>query len=99
MSTTFYIENHDKAEHPIYQLVPEVSQILLEEIPSIAGIVFGGTYAVGSYKDGDIVNVNVIYDSIPSNYGRIEVRVKDCFTGRRSESLFYHPLPLTQHLQ
>lgn len=59
------IGNHSKGEHPVYQIVPQLMQELLEQLRVIDGFVIGGSYASGRYKDGDDVDFDVLFATYP----------------------------------
>jgi predicted nucleotidyltransferase len=65
---------HDKSEQEIYRRIPPILKALLNKYPQLDGFVIGGSYASGSYQNGDDIDIDLLYPSYPDilNKQRLE---------------------------
>lgn len=78
----FEMKYHDKSNHGIYKIVPQIMQAVLHEYPEIAGFVIGGSYANGQYQSGDDIDTDLIFDEYPDSWQRklnIEKEIRQKF--------------------
>ncbi|MBI3985143.1 MAG: nucleotidyltransferase domain-containing protein [Candidatus Levybacteria bacterium] len=61
--THLYIAGyHNKSRHSIYLTVPTILAALLTSIPSIDAFTLGGSYAKGTYEDGEDIDLDIIFN-------------------------------------
>jgi len=65
--------NLQKGTQEIYHLVPSILRALLNEYPQLDGFVIGGSYASGSYKNGEDVDMDLLFSSHPENHKRQQI--------------------------
>jgi len=72
MSSLYVIRHHDKGAHAAYILVPAISITILNELTLIEGLVFGGSYAAGTFRDAtaEDIDFDLLYASYPDQTSR-----------------------------
>lgn len=58
---------HDKSPLKVYIRVPAIANLLLESIHDIDGLVFGGSYAQGTWASGHDIDVDILSQSLLPN--------------------------------
>lgn len=61
----YSMAHHDKGEHAVYKVVPQILVGALDDLHLFEGFAIGGSYANGRYKDGDDVDIDVFFDNYP----------------------------------
>lgn len=61
----YSMAHHDKGEHAVYRLVPNILVDILRDLPLFEGFAIGGSYANGRYKKGDDIDLDVLFENYP----------------------------------
>lgn len=60
----YFSAHHEKTEQEVYHIVPQMLGEILDLVPELDGFVIGGSYAAGTWKEGDDVDVDLIYSDV-----------------------------------
>lgn len=60
-----YEYKHHEGRHRVYSIVPRILTSILDQNQEIEGIAIGGSYASKKYRDGDDIDVDLLYLSYP----------------------------------
>jgi|SRR3989344_3350212 len=69
-----FLFRHHEGQHRVYSLVPQLAGQVLGRNEDLMGIAFGGSYAGKKYKEGDDVDMDLLFRSSPTRPRLEEVR-------------------------
>lgn len=79
-----YEYRHHEGRHRVYSIVPEILISILDQHQEVEGIAIGGSYASKKYRDGDDIDIDLLYLSYPTMERASEIKadVESSFGGQ-----------------